>query len=93
MTASLGSVVCVEPCNRIKSLALKLSEDGSGDVIYRVVEYSGTAGEVVFTLGFDSQKVFLANLMEEPEKILHREGRRVRVWVGAFEIVTLRIVR
>ena len=90
---SIRSVLRAEPSERIVSLALKQAEDGGGDIIYRGVEYSGTAAEVVLHLGFDAREVFLTDMMERPEKSLNADGRRVCFRVGAFEIFTLRLVR
>lgn len=86
-------VLRVEPSDRIVSLALKQAEDGSGDIIYRGVEYSGTAAEVIIHLGFDAREVFLTDLMERPGTSPDRAGRRIRFRVGAFEIFTLRLAR
>jgi alpha-mannosidase len=83
------SFVEVKPENLIL-VAFKKAEDGD-EVIMRLYETKGerTRGEI--TLFMKPTSVKLANLLEEEEEEVRFRGRKIRLLVKPFEIVTLKI--
>jgi alpha-mannosidase len=74
--------------------AVKLAEDGSGDVIVRLYEAHGTRAAARITAGFEHSGVVETDLLERPlaEPVaLSAEGTRLRL--RPFRIVTLRYRR
>ena len=69
--------------------ALKQAEDGSG-LVLRLVEYYGNAGAVEIIAPNRPKRVSLLNLLEEEQSALPAESP-LRVPVGAYEIVTLKL--
>jgi alpha-mannosidase len=89
----------VEPLVRVDGPAyveaVKLAEDGSGDVVVRLYEPYGARGRVRVTPGFDTSGATVVDLLERP---LDREGGG-DCWDGTaldlrpFQIVSLRFQR
>src|SRR5688500_17265600 len=74
--------------------AVKLAEDGSGDVIVRLYEAHGTRAAARITAGFEHTGVVETDLLERPlaEPVaLSADGTRLRL--RPFRIVTLRYRR
>jgi alpha-mannosidase len=74
--------------------AVKLAEDGSGDVIVRLYEAHGTRAAARITAGFEHSGVVETDLLERPlaEPVaLSADGTRLRL--RPFRIVTLRYRR
>ncbi|MCD9141199.1 alpha-mannosidase [Streptomyces albireticuli] len=73
--------------------AVKLADDGSGDVVVRVYESLGGRARAVLTPGFAPGAVSVCDLLERPSGTVAAEGGRVSLTLRPFEIVTLRIAR
>jgi alpha-mannosidase len=74
--------------------ALKRAEDGDG-VILRFYETKGEETNVEITLFREPKAVNAVNLLEEEDEVvikeLKREGERIELKMGPFEIVTLKV--
>jgi alpha-mannosidase len=75
--------------------ALKLADDGSGDVVVRLYEALGARAQARLQLGFSATSVIVTDLLERPLKdasqaplTLERDG--VQVHLRPFQILTLR---
>ena len=74
--------------------ALKLSDDGSGDVVVRCYEAEGGRASVLLTPGFACEgDVEICDLLERRTGIAELEGGKVRLRLRPFELVTLRFRR
>ena len=73
--------------------AVKKSEDGKKDIIIRMYEAYGKAGDVVLTVSKDIKvkKVELVNMMEEKQSGLKIEDGKIKFKVRPFDIITLRL--
>ncbi|MFB6957725.1 alpha-mannosidase [Streptomyces sp. NPDC056309] len=76
--------------------AVKLADDGSGDVVVRFHEAHGGRARATLTAGFEVAEVTVTDLLEralpeaaEPE----RDGGRIAVRLRPFELMTLRLRR
>ncbi|MFD4972487.1 alpha-mannosidase [Streptomyces sp. NPDC058424] len=76
--------------------AVKLADDGSGDVVVRFHEAHGGRARATLTAGFEVEDVTVTDLLEralpeaaEPE----RDGGRIAVRLRPFELMTLRLRR
>ncbi|MCV7191701.1 alpha-mannosidase [Mycolicibacterium brumae] len=92
-----GSVAAVEPLVRVDDPAVvveavKLAQDGSGDVVVRLYESRGGRAEATITANFDHRGVVLTDLLERPIEDV-REAGDVRLTLRPFKIVTLRFQR
>ena len=75
--------------------AVKLAEDGSGDVIVRVYEPLGTRAQVVLEPGFEHSGARQVNLLEddlEPDG-LSTDGDRIGLALRPFQLATVRFTR
>ncbi|MBB5118823.1 alpha-mannosidase [Streptomyces eurocidicus] len=73
--------------------AVKLADDGGGDVVVRLYESLGGRARAVLTPGFAPGAVSVCDLLERPLGTVAAEDGRVSLALRPFEIVTLRIAR
>jgi alpha-mannosidase len=76
--------------------ALKLADDGSGDVIVRFHESRGARTSVTLSTGFEAAGVTVTDLLERPladATVPELDGDRITLRLRAFELVTLRLTR
>ncbi|MET9563480.1 alpha-mannosidase [Streptomyces tauricus] len=76
--------------------ALKLADDGSGDVVVRFHESRGGRSQATLTAGFDVESVTVTDLLERPLPAAagpERDGNRLTLKLRPFELVTLRLKR
>ncbi|MBX7548395.1 alpha-mannosidase [Streptomyces sp. tea 10] len=76
--------------------AVKLADDGSGDVVVRFHEAHGGRARATLTAGFEVADVTVTDLLERPlgdSEPPTREGARITVRLRPFELVTLRLRR
>lgn len=81
----------VSPASLIVS-AVKLSEDGLGDVVVRIFNALGKPAEALLRGFFPVESARFANLAEEPgDGLSLEEPHTLRFPVAAHQIVTLRL--
>ncbi|MFF4751027.1 alpha-mannosidase [Streptomyces sp. NPDC002514] len=76
--------------------ALKLADDGSGDVVVRFHEAHGGRAAATLTAGFEIADVEVTDLLERPLSEATapvRDGARITVRLRPFELMTLRLRR
>jgi alpha-mannosidase len=76
--------------------AVKLADDGSGDVVVRFHESRGGRTGATLTAGFEVGDVTVTDLLERPladAAAPRRDGDRVTLSLRPFELVTLRLTR
>ena len=76
--------------------AVKLADDGSGDVVLRVYEAHGGRATALITPGFDIAGYQICDLLERPlaePAPATPEGAGVRLRLRPFQLVTLRFTR
>ncbi|MEV8558278.1 glycoside hydrolase family 38 C-terminal domain-containing protein [Streptomyces sp. NPDC051917] len=76
--------------------AVKLADDGSGDVVVRFHEAHGGRARATLTAGFEVADVTATDLLERPTgdtEPPQRDGDRITVRLRPFELVTLRLRR
>ncbi|MET8134362.1 glycoside hydrolase family 38 C-terminal domain-containing protein [Streptomyces sp. NPDC005251] len=76
--------------------AVKLADDGSGDVVVRFHESRGGRTKATLTAGFGVGDVTVTDLLERPltdAATPWRDGDRVALSLRPFELVTLRLTR
>ncbi|MEU9442287.1 glycoside hydrolase family 38 C-terminal domain-containing protein [Streptomyces sp. NPDC048304] len=76
--------------------AVKLADDGSGDVVVRFHEAHGGRARATLTAGFEVADVTVTDLLERPGGDTEppvRDGERITVRLRPFELVTLRFSR
>ncbi|GLX49132.1 alpha-mannosidase [Streptomyces hygroscopicus subsp. hygroscopicus] len=76
--------------------AVKLADDGSGDVVVRFHEAHGSRVRATLTAGFEVADLAVTDLLERPladASTPHRDGDRITVRLRPFELVTLRLRR
>ncbi|MEV7145307.1 glycoside hydrolase family 38 C-terminal domain-containing protein [Streptomyces sp. NPDC093084] len=73
--------------------AVKLADDGSGDVVVRFHEAHGGRARATLTAGFEIAGVSVTDLLERPldGQDPERDGCRIPVRLRPFELVTLRL--
>jgi alpha-mannosidase len=85
----------VEPLVRVEGTAyveaVKLAEDGSGDVVVRLYEPLGARTSVRVTAGFEHDGVIEVDLLERPMDTRSWDGETLAL--RAFQIVSLRFAR
>jgi alpha-mannosidase len=91
----------VEPLVRVDhdgvvASAVKLADDGSGDVVVRVYEALGARARARLALGFDAASVQVVDLLERPlpgdaDPVLDDGGAAVAL--RPFQVLTLRFTR
>ncbi|MEV0168603.1 alpha-mannosidase [Nonomuraea fuscirosea] len=73
--------------------AVKLADDGSGDVVVRFHESTGGRAATTLRAGFPVAEVVTTDLLERPTGEPQRPGDAIPVTLRPFELVTLRIKR
>ncbi|MGW2395684.1 alpha-mannosidase [Kitasatospora sp. NPDC001664] len=73
--------------------AVKLADDGSGDVVVRLYEAHGTRATARLTTGFPLAGAQLCDLLERPTGSATTDGDAVELRLRPFELVTLRLTR
>ncbi|MWA15272.1 alpha-mannosidase [Streptomyces sp. BA2] len=76
--------------------AVKLADDGSGDVVVRFHESRGGRAKATLTAGFQVGSVEVTDLLERPlaeAEAPERSGDGVALTLRPFELVTLRLTR
>ncbi|MGJ5756450.1 alpha-mannosidase [Streptomyces puniciscabiei] len=76
--------------------AVKLADDGSGDVVVRFHEAHGGRARATLTAGFEVADVTVTDLLERPAgegEPPVRDGRRIAVALRPFQLMTLRLRR
>lgn len=75
--------------------AVKLADDGSGDVIVRLYEALGSARSAQLTAGFETSAVSQTDLLEREieSTALRASSGTVRLDLSPFQLVTLRLAR
>ncbi|MFB8756917.1 alpha-mannosidase [Streptomyces nigra] len=74
--------------------AVKLADDGSGDVVVRLHEAHGGRVRATLTAGFEVADVTATDLLERPlPRTPEHTGREVALRLRPFELVTLRLRR
>ncbi|PSM40299.1 alpha-mannosidase [Streptomyces dioscori] len=76
--------------------AVKLADDGSGDVVVRFHESRGGRSQATLTAGFDVSSVTVTDLLERPlpdATAPDQDGSRLTLKLRPFELVTLRLTR
>ncbi|MFE9357630.1 alpha-mannosidase [Streptomyces olivaceoviridis] len=76
--------------------AVKLADDGSGDVVVRFHEAHGSRVRATLTAGFEVAGLAVTDLLERPladTAAPERDGDRITVRLRPFELVTLRLRR
>ncbi|WP_327146224.1 alpha-mannosidase [Nocardia sp. NBC_01327] len=76
--------------------AVKLADDGSGDVVLRVYEAQGGRASALVTLGFETSGLQVCDLLERPtesDTSAVLDGSAVRLRLRPFQLVTLRFTR
>lgn len=71
---------------------VKKAEDGD-DLIIRAYEYQNFTDVVEFEFGFNFNRAFICDMLENIEKELLVDENKVKVKMGNFEILTLRLCR
>ncbi|MET8863165.1 glycoside hydrolase family 38 C-terminal domain-containing protein [Nonomuraea sp. NPDC004580] len=73
--------------------AVKLADDGSGDVVVRFHESRGGRARATLRPGFPVAEVVTTDLLERPTGEPERPGDEIAVGLRPFELVTLRMKR
>ncbi|GAA1731926.1 glycoside hydrolase family 38 C-terminal domain-containing protein [Isoptericola hypogeus] len=73
--------------------AVKLAEDGSGDVVVRLYESRGGRARARLTPRFEHSAVDVTDLLERPVAAAERDGDDVLLALSPFQVVTLRVRR
>ena len=92
----LGTVAAVTSSNpSVIVTALKLAEDGTGDVIVRAYESRGARAAAVITTAFETASVTVCDFLEDPLETeaaaAWLDGEDIVVELRPFQIITLRI--
>jgi alpha-mannosidase len=76
--------------------AVKLADDGGGDVVVRFHEAHGGRARATLTAGFEVADVTVTDLLERPlpeAEAPERDGARIALRLRPFELMTLRLRR
>ncbi|MGW0818146.1 glycosyl hydrolase-related protein, partial [Streptomyces viridiviolaceus] len=76
--------------------AVKLADDGSGDVVVRFHEAHGGRARATLTIGFPATGVQVTDLLERPLADTEPpalDGDRITVRLRPFQLMTLRLKR
>lgn len=84
------SLVACENPNLVLE-TVKQAEDGKG-IILRLYDAHNCKAEGVIQCGFDFQKAYLCDLMENQLTELETHGRTIKLPVGNFEIITIKLM-
>lgn len=77
--------------DRFSTLAFKNAEDGSNDIIFRAVEYTGTSVDLSLKVNIPVSTVFAADMLEQKEREIKAIEGIYTFPVKANEIFTIRI--
>lgn len=78
----------------LKVQAFKSAEDGSGDVVIRLVEVYGSRGTAIIGTGFDIESATICDLLERPTgDALPINGQTIRPDYAPYQIQTIRFRR
>ncbi len=72
---------------------VKTAEDASGDVIVRLYESKNGYTPCKLDLNFDVKKAYITNMLEENENEIEVNNNSISLKFGAFEVITLRLVK
>ncbi len=84
------SFLKIEP-NNVVLTAFKRCEEEPGHLILRIYEIWGEKSEVRIELPIKPKRVFKTNLIEEPEEEIELDEGKIKVDIGAYEVLTLRV--
>lgn len=84
------SFLKIEPDNVVLT-TFKRCEEEPGHLILRIYEIWGEKSKVKIELPVKPKRVFKTNLLEEPEEEIELEEEKIKVNIGAYEILTLRV--
>ncbi|GAA2926717.1 glycoside hydrolase family 38 C-terminal domain-containing protein [Streptomyces thioluteus] len=73
--------------------AVKLADDGSGDVVLRLYESLGGRADAELSLGFEATSAHRCDLLERPLEAVRVAAGTIALPLRPFEIVTLRVAR
>ncbi|WP_372411063.1 alpha-mannosidase [Streptomyces luteireticuli] len=73
--------------------AVKLADDGSGDVVLRLYESLGGRADAQLSLGFEAVSAHRCDLLERPSEAVRVVEGTIGLALRPFEIVTLRVAR
>lgn len=73
--------------------AVKLAEDGSGDLILRIYEAEKWRDQAVLTIGIPVEGAWECNMLEHKKQELNVNDRKISLDFHGFEVKTLRIAR
>ncbi|MET7701458.1 glycoside hydrolase family 38 C-terminal domain-containing protein [Streptomyces sp. NPDC005485] len=93
--SAVAPLVSVEQ-DAVVVTAVKLADDGSGDVVVRFHESRGGRTRATLTAGFEFAAVTVTDLLERPLADVvapERDGDRLTLRLRPFELVTLRLAR
>ncbi|MGQ4388457.1 alpha-mannosidase [Streptomyces sp. SAS_270] len=93
--SAVAPLVSVEQ-DAVVVTAVKLADDGSGDVVVRFHESRGGRTRATLTAGFELAAVTVTDLLERPladAVAPERDGDRLTLRLRPFELVTLRLAR
>lgn len=71
--------------------AVKMAEDGSGDLIFRIYEGKKWMDEGVLSLGFQAEQAWECDMLENKKEELEVISDKISLHFHAFEIKTIRI--
>jgi alpha-mannosidase len=76
----------------LKVQAFKLAEDGSGDVVIRLVELYGSRGTAKVQTGFPIQSATSCDLLERPQnKITLADEQTIELGYSPYQLRTIRL--
>ena len=87
----LRLLICSDPSVTVESV--KLSEDGTGDLVIRLYESMGGARTAVVHPFLPFSAVCTCSLAEEPQEVLPVSDGTFTLSFHPFEIITLRLAR
>ena len=71
--------------------AFKQCEEEPGHLILRIYEIGGDKSKVKIGLPMKPKRVFKTNLIEEPEEEIELDEEKIKIDIGAYEVLTLRV--
>lgn len=98
VTGGAGEVAPLVTVDRdaVVVTAVKLADDGSGDVVVRFHEAHGGRARATLTTGFAATDVQVTDLLERPladAEAPRLDGDRIDVRLRPFQLMTLRLKR
>ena len=71
--------------------AVKLSEDGKGDIIIRLVEETNNYTKCCVKLGFTVKEAYITNMLENDVECVPVTDSKIELDFKAFEVKTIRL--